>query len=100
MSRKQATEHTSDTWAPEWKNAMDVLVCAQVLKALSAWSGTPKTARHKDKSTQQYGNPWEPDRSITQLYVPGLSKRRCDGTPEQAVPLSKVLASSGVVAGI
>jgi hypothetical protein len=85
---------------PEWKNAMDVLVCAQVTQPLSAWSGTPRTARSTDKSTQQYGAAWEPDRSITQLYVPGLNERRPDGTLGHAIPWSKVLASSGVVAGV
>jgi hypothetical protein len=85
---------------PEWKNVMDVLVCAEVLQPLSAWSGTPRTARNKDKSTQQYGDPWEPDRSITQLYVPGLNERRPDGTMEHAIPWSTVLASSGAAAGV
>jgi hypothetical protein len=76
---------------PEWGNAMDLLVCAHVLQPLSAWSGTPRTARSKDRNTQQYGSPWEPDRSITQLFLPGLSKHRPDNTFGPFIPWSEVL---------
>jgi hypothetical protein len=76
---------------PEWGNAMDLLVCAHVLQPLSAWSGTPRTARSRDESTRQYGAPWKPDRSITQLFVPGLRERRPDGTRGPSIPWSKVL---------
>jgi hypothetical protein len=76
---------------PEWNNAMDLLVCAHVLQPLSAWSGRPRTARSKDTRTQEYGAAWKPDRSITQLYVPGLSPRRSDGTMGRAIPWPSVL---------
>ncbi len=74
---------------PEWGNAMDLLVSAHVLQPLSAWSGTPRTARSKDKDTQQYGDPWEPDRSITQLFLPGLNERRPDGALGPFYPVAK-----------
>jgi hypothetical protein len=80
---------------PEWGNAMDLLVSAHVLQPLSAWSGTPRTARSKDKDTQQYGDPWKPDRSITQLFLPGLKKRRPDDTLGPFIPWSKVLRPGG-----
>ena len=76
---------------PEWGNAMDLLVCAHVLKPLSAWSGTPRTARSKDTGTQHYGAPWKPDRSITQLFLPGLRERRPDGTVGSSIAWSEVL---------
>lgn len=62
---------------PEW-STMDVLVAVRVLKPLFAWSGTPKTVRLKDRSGR-YGQRWEPDRAMTQLYIPGLDpkKGRC-----------------------
>ena len=72
---------------PEWGNAMDLLVCADVRQPLSAWSGTPRTARTKDAHTHRYGSPWRPDRSITQLYVPGLSEKEDD----HPIPWSGVL---------
>jgi len=78
----------------EWGNAMEILVCANVLQPLSAWSGTPRTARNKDRKTQRYGSRWEPDRSITQLFLPGLNERRPDGTSGPFVPWSKVLKPS------
>jgi hypothetical protein len=56
------------------RNAMDVLISVRVLQPLSAWSGTPKTLRQKD-SRGRYGNRQEPDRAITQLYIPGLDPR-------------------------
>ena len=76
---------------PEWGNLMNLLVCADVRQPLSAWSGTPRTARTKDPHTHRYGGPWRPDRSITQLYVPGLSEFRLDGTRGPFIPWSDVL---------
>jgi hypothetical protein len=57
---------------PEWGNAMNLLVCASVVQPLAAWSGTPRTARTRERKGPQYGEAWRPDRSITQLYIPGL----------------------------
>ena len=68
---------------------MDLLVSAQVIRPLSAWSGTPSTARIKDQGTQQYGVAWRPDRFITQLYVPALSTRRPDHTAGACVQWSQ-----------
>jgi hypothetical protein len=61
----------------EW-NLMDVLLHAEVRQPLSAWSGTPRTARAKQEG--HYGGVLTPDRAITQLYIPGLSERGPDGT--------------------
>jgi hypothetical protein len=63
----------------EWGNAMDALVRATVGQPLSAWSGTPRTARSKVGG--RYGDAQRPDRSITQLYVPGLTENGPVGTP-------------------
>jgi|LGVF01.1.fsa_nt_gb hypothetical protein len=54
----------------DWSNA-DVLVKAVVKKRLAAWSGTPKTQVKKVRSMYT-GVRWEPDRDITQLFIPGL----------------------------
>jgi hypothetical protein len=64
----------------EWGNAMNLLVCASVVQPLAAWSGTPRTARNMEERTQYYGEAWKPDRSITQLYIPGLRELRPDDT--------------------
>ena len=75
----------------EWGNAMDLLVSVDVREPLSAWSGTPRTARAKD-ADQRYGNPTAPDRSITQLYVPGLSTYLAGGARiPSCVPWAQVL---------
>ena len=58
---------------PEWGNAMDLLVHATVTKSLSVWSGTPRAARYKNQAGK-YEDPWKPDRSITQMFIPGLRK--------------------------
>jgi len=57
---------------PEWGNAMNLVVCASVVQPLSAWSGTPRTARTRETQGSRYGEAWRPDRCITQLYIPGL----------------------------
>jgi hypothetical protein len=59
-------------------STMDVLISVRVLQPLSAWSGTPKTLRLKD-SRGRYGDRQEPDRAITQLYIPGLDPRKTQG---------------------
>jgi hypothetical protein len=59
---------------PEW-STMDVLISARVLQPLTAWSGTPRTLTPKDERGR-YVERWEPDRAITQLYVPGLDPRK------------------------
>jgi hypothetical protein len=64
----------------EWGNAMDALVRATVGQPLSAWSATPRTAR-APKVGGRYGDAQRPDRSITQLYVPGLTEHGPAGTP-------------------
>jgi hypothetical protein len=53
-------------------NRMDVLSHARIAKPLRAWSGTPRTLRPKDLHSGHYLNRWEPDRAITQLFIPGL----------------------------
>src|SRR5215470_13620357 len=58
---------------PEWGNEMDLLVHATVTKSLSVWSGTPRAARYKNQAGK-YEDPWKPDRSITQMFIPGLRK--------------------------
>jgi hypothetical protein len=62
----------------EW-NEMNVLVRADVRQPLAAWSGTPRTARTKKGG--YYGDAMRPDRSITQLYVPGLKEHGPSGRP-------------------
>jgi hypothetical protein len=74
---------------PEWGNSMDLLVHAAVTTSLSAWSGTPRTARHKDPAGE-YGVAWKPDRSITQLFIPG--HRRLDPA-DDAIRWSDVLVA-------
>ena len=75
----------------EWGNLMDLLVSVKVQQPLSAWSGTPRTARAKD-AHQRYGKPVTPDRSITQLYIPGLSTYLADGARlDSCVPWTRVL---------
>lgn len=66
---------------PEWSRC-DRLVRASVRQPLIAWVGTPKTQRVKDKNTQRYGARWEPDRRVTQLYIPGLSQKS-EGSAQQ-----------------
>ena len=61
----------------EW-STMDVLIAVRVLQPLSAWSGTPKTLRLKD-DRGRYAARMEPDRAITQLYIPGLDPRKNQG---------------------
>ena len=54
---------------------VNVLVKAVIKQRLSAWSGTPKTLTSNigvgfvNKKVR-----WEPDREITQLYIPGLKR--------------------------
>jgi hypothetical protein len=75
---------------PEEWSTMDVLVSVRVLQPLSAWSGTPRTLRLKDDGGR-YASRLEPDRSITQLYIPGLDPRRNQG---KCVAWAKVFAGS------
>ena len=63
---------------PEEWSSMDVLIAVRVLQPLSAWSGTPRTQRLKDDGGH-YASRMEPDRSITQLYIPGLDPRKSSG---------------------
>jgi hypothetical protein len=82
---------------PEW-SSMDVLLRARVTQPLSAWSGTPRSVRTKEQRLPteplvrpdgsvllpgsghpmggRYGPRWEPDRAMTQLYIPGLRSRQ------------------------
>ena len=78
----------------EWSN-VDVLIRVILGQKLEAWSGTPKTQcpkidtptrkglispsgvlltpdRPRGWNAQYKGRRWEPDRDITQLYIPGL----------------------------
>ena len=64
----------------DW-NAMDFLVSATVGVRLAAWTGTPLTQSIKTPSLLlprgehaggRYVRQWEPDRTVTQYYVPGL----------------------------
>ncbi len=73
----------------EW-STMDVLISVLVLKPLSAWSGTPRTLRLKD-ARGRYDGRLEPDRAITQLYIPGLDPKKAQG---QSVPWSEAFAGS------
>jgi hypothetical protein len=80
---------------------MDLLVHAKTLQPLSAWSGTPRTARRVAiaqsliavgyKTRRYTGDAKEPDRSITQLYIPGLRLKRPDETSGEFIKWSKVL---------
>jgi len=65
---------------PEWSN-MDVLLCATIRQPLSAWSGTPRTAR--TKKGQRYGPAWTPDRSMTQLYIPLRPAKKNNSEPDK-----------------
>ena len=72
---------------------VDVLIKVKVLQPLFAWSGTPKTQvvrpepqrvdlhatpgrttelRPQPKASPRMSARWEPDRRITQLFIPGL----------------------------
>jgi hypothetical protein len=73
----------------EW-STMDVLISVRVIKPLSAWSGTPRTLRLKD-ARGRYGTRLEPDRAITQLYIPGLDPKKAQG---QSVPWNEAFAGS------
>lgn len=57
---------------PTWGSRCDVLVGASLAHALSAWAGTPRTIRSKVDG--RYTARWEPDRRVTQLYIPGLTQ--------------------------
>ena len=85
----------------EW-STMDVLLYAKVVAPLAAWSGTPRTIRPGAATYGSLVSPdgtvlvpagrrpleghhglfrYDPDRSMTQLYVPGLRTRDNAGTP-------------------
>jgi hypothetical protein len=53
-------------------NAMDMLLVARVRRTLAAWTGTPRTI--STKRGGRYAERWQPDRNVTQLYIPGLGK--------------------------
>jgi hypothetical protein len=53
-------------------NQMDVLLTARINRTLAAWTGTPRTI--STKKDGGYVERWEPDPTITQLYIPGLNK--------------------------
>jgi len=53
-------------------NQMDVLLSARINATLSAWTGRPKTITLK--RDKKYVERWEPDPTVTQLYIPGLGK--------------------------
>ncbi len=55
----------------EWQEAARGMTNLVDVKVLPAWSGTPKTLRLKD-DRGRYAARMEPDRAITQLYIPGL----------------------------
>ena len=56
----------------EWSN-VDVLIKVVAKERLSAWSGTPKTQVQKENK-KYTGVRLEPDRDITQLFIPGLDQ--------------------------
>jgi hypothetical protein len=62
----------SNPAALERPNRMDVLSHARITKPLTAWSGTPRTQRLRLLGRNQYIDRQEPDRRITQLFIPGL----------------------------
>ncbi len=50
---------------------LDVLHKALIQTPLSAWAGTPQTQRIRRTLPNRR---WEPDREVTQLYIPGLEQ--------------------------
>jgi hypothetical protein len=60
------------------KSPMDVLISVRILQPLTAWSGTPKTLRLKAEGGRYLARQ-EPDRAITQLYIPGLDPKNSSG---------------------
>jgi hypothetical protein len=56
----------------DWSK-VDLLVRVLVKQGLSAWSGTPKTQFIRPEG-EAPNRRWEPDRRITQLYIPGLGQ--------------------------
>jgi hypothetical protein len=81
---------------PKWSRC-DQLVRASVRQPLVAWVGTPKTQRVKDKVTQRYGDRWEPDRRVTQLYIPGLSQKS-EGSTQQIWQVALIVAGPEPIA--
>ena len=76
---------------PEWSDGkIDLLLKVVVNEPLSAWAGTPKTQSqiekrlHDDDPRRYTGKTFEPDRDITQVFIPGLDRypagsKRCIG---------------------
>lgn len=62
----------------DWSN-MDMLIHVAPREPLSAWSGTPKTQREKERSHYKKGR-LVPDKDITQLYIPGLGQADPNGS--------------------
>ena len=54
----------------QW-STLDVLHTVILKTPLSAWAGTPRTQRIRRANSDRR---WEPDREITQLYIPGLDQ--------------------------
>jgi hypothetical protein len=53
---------------------LDVLYKTVVEAPLAAWAGTPQTQRVRQPLPAGGDRRWEPDREITQLYIPGLGQ--------------------------
>ncbi|WP_373500885.1 hypothetical protein [Desulfococcus sp.] len=55
-------------------NKCDVLIKVITILPLAAWSGTPKVQAEKIDKKRYTGVRRNPDRDITQLYIPGLKE--------------------------
>lgn len=98
----------------EWSR-MDVLLYAKVVKPLAVWSGTPRTIRPGATAYGSLISPdgtvlvpagrrpieghhglfrYDPDRSMTQLYIPGLRTRDNAGNPVAHLPWREVLEAT------
>ncbi|HEV2392281.1 MAG TPA: hypothetical protein VG146_07955 [Verrucomicrobiae bacterium] len=57
----------------EWSK-LDVLHKVILKKPVSAWAGTPLTQRVRKGNFSRPDRRWEPDREVTQLFIPGLDQ--------------------------